>query len=136
LAAIRSLTLLELVGETMRRLLNDLARTTPEWLRTWMPGEWIKRYARPFDNYRLPTSPEEREALAEQVGADGFTLLDTLYAAQTPPEIRALPLVEIMRRIWLQQFYRTPDRIYWRTKKQWGQPLAHLMIASPDDLDA
>lgn len=122
LAAIRSLSLLELVGETMRRLLNDIARVAPEWLRAWMPGEWIKRYARPFDSYRLPTSPAERAALAAQIGADGFALLDTLYAASTPPEIRALPLVEIMRRIWLQQFYRTPDRIYWRTKQQWGQP--------------
>ena len=54
LAAIRQLTLLELVGETMRRTLDDMAQVAPEWLRDQMQPEWIKRYGRRFDSYRLP----------------------------------------------------------------------------------
>lgn len=54
LAAIRTLTLLELVGETMRRTLDDIAQVAPEWLQKQMQPEWIKRYGRRFDSYRLP----------------------------------------------------------------------------------
>lgn len=38
IAAVRDLTLLELVGETMRHLLNSIARVAPDWLRTYMPA--------------------------------------------------------------------------------------------------
>ncbi len=44
-AAIRSLTLLELVGETMRRVLDEAAQLAPAWLRQHMKPEWVKRYA-------------------------------------------------------------------------------------------
>ncbi len=136
IAAVRSLTLLELVGETMRRLLNDIARTNPVWLRRHMPNDWIKRYEHHFETYRLPKSKEERDVLAVQIGQDGFALLKQLYAADTPAAIQALPLVEVLRRIWVQQYYREGDKVYWRTKQEWGQPPAHLMISSPEDLDA
>jgi transposase len=56
LAAVRALSLLELVGETMRRVLDEAARLAPEWLREHMKEEWHKRYKRRFDGYRLPTS--------------------------------------------------------------------------------
>ncbi len=39
LAAIRNLSRLESVGETLRATLNDLATVTPNWLRDWMPDE-------------------------------------------------------------------------------------------------
>lgn len=48
-AAVRSLTLLELVGETMRSTLNELAVLAPEWLKVVMQSEWVKRYGRRFD---------------------------------------------------------------------------------------
>lgn len=136
LAAIRSLTLLELVGETMRRLLNEIAQLAPEWLKGQMPADWITRYGRRFDSYHFPKSQEKRDALAIQIGEDGFALLAALTAESTPRELRALPLVDVLRRIWLQQFYVEEGQVYWRTKKQWGQPPAHRMIASPEDLDA
>jgi len=135
-AAIRSLSLLELVGETMRRLLNDVAHLALEWLKEQMPAEWISRYGRRVDSYSLPKSEEKREALAVQIGQDGFVLLAAIYADTTPRAVQALPLVDILRRIWLQQFYVEEGQVYWRAKKQWGQPPANLMIASPEDVEA
>ncbi len=120
LAAIRRLSLLELVGETMHRLLNDLARQTSDWLRLHLAAEWVKRYEHHFEVYRLPKSKEEREALAVQIGQDGFDLLQQIFAHNTPREVQTLPLVAVLRAIWVQQFYRVGDKVYWRIKKEWG----------------
>src|ERR671933_719625 len=46
LAAVRTLSLLELVGETMWRALNAIAQLAPAWLQPHLPPEWIKRYGR------------------------------------------------------------------------------------------
>jgi len=137
LAAIRQVQRLELVGETVRRVLDDLAQVVPAWLRGQLQPEWAERYSKPFDTYRLPKSPAKREALAENIGRDGIRLLAALYDASAPPELRNLGSVEVLRRVWVQQFYADCNEdTHWRTKKKWGQPPSHLMIASPDDLDA
>ena len=135
IAAVRSLSLLELVGETMRYVLNDIARRAPDWLRAHMPPEWVPRYGYHFEAYRLPKAKDERDTLAVQIGSDGFALMKELFAPTAPPELRTLVLVDVLRRIWIQQFYRSEDTVYWRTKKEWGQPPANLMISSPQDLD-
>lgn len=72
LAAVRALSLLELVEEAMRRVLDEAARLAPDWLRQQMKEEWIKRYERRFEGYRLPTSQAKREELAVVIGEDGY----------------------------------------------------------------
>lgn len=130
LAAVRALTLLELIGETMHHLLNDIARLAPDWLRTQLPldvlSEWISRYERRFETYRLPKSAQERERLAVQIGQDGFSLFQIVQFQTTPQQVKDLPLVETLRRIWIQQFYIEEGQIYWRAadRKKWGQPPA------------
>jgi len=136
LAAVRALSLLELVGETMRRVLDEAARLAPEWLHQHMKVEWIKRYERRFDGYRLPTSRAKREELAVAIGEDGFYLLQALHSETGPPELKASPKVKVLQRIWIQQYYWCEGKVYWRTKEKWGQPPAGKMIASPDDLEA
>ena len=44
LAAIRDLNYLELMGETMRQVLNTLAVLVPDWIREQTPKEWFERY--------------------------------------------------------------------------------------------
>jgi transposase len=134
-AAVRSLTLLELVGETMRLTLNELAVLAPEWLKGIMKSEWVKRYGRRFDGYNLPTGKAKREALAVTIGEDGYFLLQNAYAADAPNSLSGSRMLEIMRRIWVQQYYRDEDDTHWRTKKNYGQPPASVMISSPRDLD-
>jgi transposase len=134
-AAVRSLTLLELVGETMRVTLNELAVIAPEWLQSVMKSEWVKRYGRHFDSYRLPKSKAKREALAVTIGEDGFVLLQAAYALEAPNLSSVSRMVAVMRMVWVQQYYRDGDATYWRTKKNYGQPPASVMISSPHDLD-
>lgn len=137
LAAIRQLNRLELVGETLRRALDDLSQVAPAWLRVHLLPDWGDRYSKPFDSYRLPKTPAKREALAEVIGRDGYYLLNHLYQPDTPSEVRSLASMETLRRVWVQQYYLDGDGdSHWRNSKSWGLPPAHHMIASPDDLEA
>jgi transposase len=106
LAAIRVLNRLELVGETLRAALNELAAAAPDWLRAVAPRAWYERHARRVEDDRLPRSAAEREAYARIVGEDGFTLLDRLDEPATPEALRRLPKVEVLRRVWARHFAR------------------------------
>ena len=135
LGMIRALHRLECAGETMRHALDSLAVSAPDWLRRLSPPEWLERYGRRFDDYRLPKGKDERQAYAEQIGADGHALLDAIYAHETEAWLRQIPAVEIMRQVWVQQFYRSEADIQWRTEAE-GVPPSALFIASPYDPEA
>lgn len=81
LAAIRQLNRIELVGETMRYVLNELAQTTPDWLTRVVLPDWYERYGRRFDSFHLPDSREKRQALVQQIGEDGYRLMMYALAA-------------------------------------------------------
>ncbi len=134
-AAVQSLTLLELVGETMLSTLNELAVLTPEWLRENMKSEWVNRYGLRFDGHNLPISKSKREVLAITIGEDGFLQLEAAYTAEAPDVLSESRMLEVLRRIWVQQYYREEDDTHWRTKKNYGQPPAGVMISSPRELD-
>jgi transposase len=99
LAAVHDLHLLELVAETLRATLDDLAAVVPGWLHEVARPAWFERYGRRVEeqgrgagsrsrveDYRLPKPREERETLALEVGADGFVLLDALDAPSAPAQ--------------------------------------------------
>ena len=109
LAAIRVLNRLELIGETLRAALNELAAAAPDWLRGAAPRAWYERYARRVEDDRLPRSAAEREAYARAVGEDGFALLGRLDEPATPEDLRRLPKVEVLRRAWARHFARDGD---------------------------
>jgi transposase len=106
LAAIRMLNRLELVAETLRAALNELATVAPDWLRGAVPEAWSKRYARRIEDDRLPRTATEREAYARTVGEDGFALLDRLDGSGTPAGLRSLPQVAVLRQVWTRHFAR------------------------------
>jgi transposase len=106
LAAIRVLNRLELVGETLRAALNELAAVAPDWLRGVALEAWYKRYARRIEDDRLPRTAAEREAYARMVGEDGFALLDRLEGPGTPEGLRSLPKVAVLRQVWARHFAR------------------------------
>ena len=136
LAAITVLNRLECVGETLRHALNVLATATPAWLRTWVPSAWFERYSRRFEEYRLPPAKAARYRLAEQIGADGRQLLLQIDATPTLHWLRELPAIQILRQVWVQQFYAVPadQPMQWRTADD--LPPASLLISSPYDPDA
>src|SRR3982751_1864286 len=106
LASIRALNRLERVGETLRAALNELATVAPDWLRRAAPRDWYGRYAHRVEDGRLPRAEAEREAYARTVGEDGFALLDLLDRPEAPEELRSLPAVGVLRRVWARQFVR------------------------------
>ncbi len=106
LASIRVLNRLELLGETLRSALNELATVAPDWLREVAPEGWYRCYARRVEDGRLPRAAAEREAYARTVGEDGFALLDHLHRPQTPEGLQRLPAVEVLRRVWARHFVR------------------------------
>lgn len=132
LAAVHTLNRLECIGEAMRYALNALATVDPEWIRAQAPPEWYERYdKRPTD---FDLSKEERRVFAEQIGRDGYALLDAIEAVTAPAYLRPLPAIRILRGIWMQQFYREGERVRWREAD--NIPPASLMIYSPYDPDA
>ena len=89
----------------MRHALNALATAAPDWLRPRLDPAWAERYGARFDEFRLPEGQAARRALAEAIGADGFRLLGAVYAVDAPAWLRAVPAVETLRRVWLQEYY-------------------------------
>jgi transposase len=78
LAAIRVLSRLELVAETLRATLNDLATVAPEWLQALAPIEGYERYGKRIEDSRLPRAKGARDAYAQAVGEDGFCVLESM----------------------------------------------------------
>lgn len=134
LAAVRTINRLELVIETMRYALNRLAVVAPDWLRLQVQPAWLERYELRAENFRLPKADTARRALACQVGADGYALLAAVYAPATPAAVRQERAVEVLRQVWLQQFYGPDDPPRWRSDRD--APAAGHLIHSPYDLEA
>lgn len=134
LGAIRALNRIQTAGESMRLTLNVLAEAAPDWLERQVHPDWLKRYGSPFKEWHLPQGETERTELVEQIGRDGRQLLLALYAPTVPKALRALPVVDVLRRVWLQQFYIDDTQIRWRTPQE--LPPATLAINSPHDADA
>src|SRR5512147_457070 len=134
LAAIRVLNRLELVGETLRATLNQLANVAPEWTRGVARLEWFERYSRRVEDSRLPKERAEREAYARIVGEDSFALLDALDADEAAAPLRALPAVQVLRTAWARHFERIAGQVRWRTDAE--LPRAAEGIESPYDPEA
>jgi hypothetical protein len=136
LAAVRELNRLELVTETLRAALEALAVAAPGWLQGFVPDQWYARYGQRARDWRLPKAEAAREALAVTVGTDGFALLEAVHAADpaTPGWLREVPAVQVLRRLWLQQYYRDQQGVRWRGKNE--LPPGALAIGSPYDPEA
>ena len=54
-------------------------------------------------------SAAKRQALAVQYGKDGYALLEAVRAPGALSWLRELPAVQVLRRVWVQQYYRVAD---------------------------
>jgi transposase len=145
LAAIRVLNRLELVAETLRAALNAVATVAPDWLQGLAPLEWYERYGKRIEDVRLPRDKADREAYAQMVGEDGVHFLEAVEAAETPTEVRELPILENLRRTWQRHYERTGEgaltgeggtkhRVRFKANQE--LPPAAESIESPYDADA
>lgn len=134
LGALRVLSRLECVSETLRAALNAVALAAPDWLRLHTAADWFERYSRRIEDYRLPKGKEARQAYGETVGADGIVLLTALFAPTAPPTLRLLPAVDLLRRTWIAQYVVLEGRMHLRDAKQ--MPVAALRIDTPHEPEA
>ncbi|MET8138022.1 IS1182 family transposase [Streptomyces sp. NPDC005251] len=135
LAAVRNLGRLELVGESLRAALEDLAEADEGWLVPLLEPEWGKRYGRRVEIGKIPGGKPAVAALAETIGRDGQRILTALWAQGAPVRLRLLPQVEILRQVWVHQYYWDPrGRLRWREGT--ALPPASLRFDSPYDTDA
>jgi transposase len=133
-AAIRLLNRIECVCETLRQALNDLAIIAPTWLLAQVSPDWFERYSQRLEQYRLPNKKASLEQLKLTIGEDGHHLLSALWLDQTPEYLRRIPSVEILRVVWVQQYYLEESKLSWRTTDL--LPPNQLLIQSPIDPQA
>lgn len=134
LAAIRVINRLELVIETLRAALNQLATVAPQWVAQIALPEWFERYHIRTEQSRLPSDKKAREVLAVQVGKDGLYLLRLLN--QQPTDFLRLKQVEILKQVWQQQYTgnEVDGEVRWREGAE--RLRAAATIESPYDPEA
>lgn len=136
IAAVRKLNRLETLGETLRAALNGLSAVAPDWLRSKFHPDWIERYGRRVENYQMPKSDQDRAAKGSVMGGDGFALLAAIGEEASLQWLRELPAIEVLRQVWVQQFYAPSDdgSVIWRTQKD--MPPSTIAIHSQYDVEA
>jgi transposase len=134
LGAMRAMTRMECVTETLRHALNVLAEVAPEWLLAHRKPDWLERYGPRASEYRLPKSDSKRLSWVQQTGQDGYDLLKAMYADESMTPFCNILAVETLRQVWLQNFEMINGRIHWRENKH--TPPAGLYIGSPYDTEA
>jgi transposase len=136
LARIRAMNRLECVIETMRFTLNRLSILLPDWLARHLQPEWAERYGSRADDFRLPHGKQKRLTYAHQIGHDGFLLMERIEADEQAALLWQLPSVDILRRVWIQQFRILDEKVISSTENQGELPPSAQMISSPYDLEA
>jgi transposase len=99
-----------------------------------MQPAWRERYRTRVENYRWPKADTDRQKLVATMGADGFALLQAVYAPETPAEVRTEPAVEVLRRVWVQQYYGPDHPPRWRQDRD--VPPSPRLSHSPYDVEA
>ena len=136
LARVRDINRLECVGETMRFTLNRLAALLPDWLARHLQPGWAARYGPRAEEYRLPHTKPEQVAYAQQVGQDGWWRLERVARDAQAALLWQLPAIDILRRVWIQQFRLVDDHLIWRAENQGELPPSAQLISSPYDTEA
>lgn len=134
LAKVRALNRVLCVGETFRATLNTLAIIAPEWLHLFAPEEWHTRYDHRVEEHSLPRESSKRNDVAEIIGADGYQLLTAIDTTPALNWMHHVPAVQLLRRVWLQQFELVDGKVHFRSNDNIPPPAT--MICSPYDTEA
>ena len=133
-AAIRQGGRLLCVLDALVSALNAVATAAPDWLTTQSQPAWAHRYRHRADEMRLPRDSAERQRLGQQIGEDGTFLLYAVYAETAPPHLRDLAAIEMLRRIWVQQYEQSVTGVVWRAAAE--LPPNALLLCTAHDPDA
>lgn len=140
LASIRVLNRLELVAETFRAVLNELATLVPEWTKEVALESWYKRYGSRIEESRLPESTAERDAYAQTVGEDIYYLLECLKESNLPIQWQQLSSIIALKLVWQRHYEVITDdatgfkQVRFKPKRE--LTTATEGIESPYDIEA
>ena len=134
LGKIRALNRVLCVWETMRAALNSLAIVAPDWLLAHSQQEWVDLYGPRSEDSRTPEGEAKRLAFVEGIGQDGAALLTALFDPTAPEWLHHVPAVEILRKVWVQNYHWIDDTVRWRSSE--NIPPASLYIGTPYDEEA
>ncbi|WP_308130325.1 IS1182 family transposase [Kitasatospora aureofaciens] len=134
LGAVRQLSRFELVAETLRATLEQIAAIVPDWVSGLLEPGWDRRYGRRVEAFRLVPKGASVKPLAEQVGADGRKLLAAIDDETAWPWLGELPAVQVLRRVWDQQYTCLPEGYpRWRESAELEE--AATEVRSPYDTE-
>ncbi|MFD0508715.1 hypothetical protein [Streptomyces chiangmaiensis] len=134
LSAVCELNRLEPVAETLRSALNAVALAEPGRLNERARPERFKHYATRAVDSRFPKERSRRDQTYRRIGGDAMHLFRMIWAKDSPPGLRRLPEVEVLRRVWVQCFHLVDREVACRGPKDRLPGLMRLV--TPYDLDA
>ncbi|MEU6974347.1 IS1182 family transposase [Kitasatospora aureofaciens] len=136
LACVRTLNRIECLGEALRVALEEIARTSPGLIVPLLGPGWDERYGRKVETARLLRRKNASAArLAEQIGADGQSLIAVIDADPDAGWTNDLPQVRILRELWDQHFEATTTgKLRYRDTKE--LPPSAERVRSPHDPEA
>lgn len=118
LGAVRELTRLEQVGESLRAALNEIAGLAPYWLQAWVPADWYEQYERRIEHERLPKSKNQQQNYAVRVGLDGYLLLEMIEQDPEYGWLINLPKIIHLTTILKRHFTQTATGLIYKSKTE------------------
>ncbi len=131
LTKVRRLSRLELVVETLRVAVGAMLKADRAWSEHILPPSWEAQYGERFVMQRHRR--EEWATYDQRVGLDGQWLLERLVAGEVPAVIQALPEVQVLKTVWLQQFQDTGAKVVYQAGTTYD---GYAQIQTPHDPDA
>jgi transposase len=141
LASIRALNRLELVAETLRAALNELATVVPDWLRQVALLDWYKRFA--FAGLKIHDCLKRRLSamrMAKRLEKISIISLECLEESNLPIQWRELSSIVALQLVWQRHYQVITDevtgfkQVRWKPKRELAR--AAEGIESPYDIEA
>jgi transposase len=92
-------------------------------LRTISLPHWYERYSLVLTGFLLPRAKDKQEAVALDIGRDGFYLLDAAQRPEAPSQAASLSEISVLTQVWQQQFERQDDGPHWRAEADKPRPV-------------
>lgn len=136
-AAVRELSRLELVMETLRLALEAIAARDSLWLQRHVPVDWFSTYGAWTQGERLvresgPRAVTEIRRLLLRTEEDGITLLNALDSPDAVV-LRELPAVGVLRSVWSQQYEAEENK---KSKSERERRARGHIVVTPHDPQA
>jgi transposase len=103
ISTVCTLNRLHLAQQAVSEALEVLAVRHPEWLRKIALPHWYGRYNPTIPRLEVALLLGQQRFLMEEIASDIHQLLEKVHQSGSP-ELRQLQEVQVLERIWLQQF--------------------------------